>query len=164
MSIVGFDDDEQTTLEKVEKLQAGFTAIATSNAGGVDAGIHTRLRQELLGDPHFAVKLPDFVRRCRDSGQFWEFIEANFPTYRERREFIWTQFRPALDLLETQERTPGVDPACLVPLPAGRPPPQPAVCRRVVSSLSGPCWRGWLSSTRSTFLVQKLCFRLNVIA
>lgn len=110
MSVAGFDDDERTTLEKLEKLQAGFIAIATSNAAAVEVGTYTRLRQELLGDARLAGKMPDFVRRCRDGGQFWEFIKAKFPSYRERREYIWGQFRPALDFLEIQERTPGVEP------------------------------------------------------
>lgn len=110
MSIAGFDDDERTTLEKVEKLQAGFIGIATTNAGGMEAEIYMRLRQELLGEAQLAAKLPDFVRRCRDGSQFWQFIKAKFPSYQERREYIWGQFRPVLNFLETQERTPGVEP------------------------------------------------------
>ena len=110
MSIAGFDEDERTTLEKVEKLQAGFIAIATSNAAAVDAATYTRLRQELLSEARIAGKLPDFVRRCRDTAHFWEFIKAKFAHYSERREYIRGQFRPALDFLETQERTPGVEP------------------------------------------------------
>jgi hypothetical protein len=110
MSIAGFDDDERTILEKVEKLQAGYIAIATSNASAVEAGTYVRLRQELTDDVRLAAKLPDFVRRCRDTGQFWEFIKAKFRHYAERREYIWGQFLPVLDFLEMQERTPGVDP------------------------------------------------------
>jgi len=110
VSVGGFDDvdDERTTLEKVEKMQAGFTSIATSSAAGMDVQIYARLRQELLGEAQLAAKLPDFVRRCRDPGQFWHFIQPKFPSYRERREYISDQFRPVLDFLETQDRTPGV--------------------------------------------------------
>jgi hypothetical protein len=32
--------------------------------------------------------------------QFWQFIKSKFGTYQERREFIWAEFRPLLEMLE----------------------------------------------------------------
>ena len=105
----GFEeDDERTLLEKVEKLQSGFIANATQDGGDLDPHTFVRLRQEIMGAPELAGKIPDVVRRCRDQRQFWQFIKNRFSHYQERREYIWNEFRPMLDFLETQERTPGV--------------------------------------------------------
>ena len=105
-----FDDDERTLLEKVEKFQAGFIGGATQDGGNIDAPTYERLRLELLNDGTVRERLPDFVRKCRDQSQFWQFIKNKFPTCRERREYIWAEFRPLIDYLEVQERTPGVEP------------------------------------------------------
>jgi phage portal protein BeeE len=111
MSFAAFeDDDERTLLEKAEKLQSGFIGFATQDGGSLDAATYTRLRQEIMTAPTLAGKVPDFVRRCRDQGQFWQFIKNKFGSYRERREYIWNAFRPVLEFLETQDRTPGVAP------------------------------------------------------
>ena len=111
MSFAAFeDDDERTLLEKAEKLQSGFIGFATQDGGSLDAATYARLRQELMTAPTLGVKVPDFVRRCRDQGQFWQLIKNKFGSYRERREYIWNSFRPLLEFLETQDRTPGVAP------------------------------------------------------
>jgi hypothetical protein len=103
-------EDERTLLEKVEKLQAGLIGTATQDGGSLDAATFSRLRQELLTDPQTKDKTPEIVRKYRDAGQFWQFIKNKFAHYRERREFIWEQFRPLVDHLEFQERAPGVVP------------------------------------------------------
>jgi hypothetical protein len=105
-----FDDDERTLLEKVEKLQNGFIGFATQDGGDIDRATYERLRVELLTDATTRARLPDFVRKCRDQGQFWQLIKNRFPSYRERRQFIWDEFRPLIDYLELQKRTPGVEP------------------------------------------------------
>jgi hypothetical protein len=105
-----FDDDEQTLLDKVEKLQAGFIGCATQDGGGIDGPTYERLRLELLGNTSIRGKVPEIVRKYRDQGQFWQFIKHKFQHYAERRQFIWGEFRPLIDYLELQKRTPGVEP------------------------------------------------------
>lgn len=84
--------------------------MATQDGGSLDAQTYFRLRQELMTDPITRDRIPEFVRKCRDDGQFRQFIKNKFPSYRERREFIRAQFRPLIDYLEFHERTPGVTP------------------------------------------------------
>jgi hypothetical protein len=111
MSFARFeDDDERTLLEKAEKLQGGYIAQATQDGGDLDPATFARLRQEIMSAPALVGKIPGFIRRCRDHGQFWQFIKNKFRHYQERREFIWNEFRPLLEFLETQDRTPGVAP------------------------------------------------------
>ena len=42
------------------------------------------------------------MRTCRDLSQFWQFIKFEFPTYAERREYLWNQFRPLIEALESR--------------------------------------------------------------
>jgi Abortive infection C-terminus len=90
---------------KVEEMQNMLLVFATG--GGIEDAQYRALRGELLGNPIIEDRLPGFLRSCRDSSQFWEFIKAQFAHYRQRREFIWDAFRPTLDFLEEQTRTPG---------------------------------------------------------
>ena len=45
-------------------------------------------------------KSPDYLKTCRTLTQFWQFIKGTFPTYAERREYIWSSFRPLLESLD----------------------------------------------------------------
>jgi hypothetical protein len=56
-------------------------------------------------------KLPDFLRTCSDLSQYWSFIQKRFPSYQERREYIWQAFAPVIEYLEVNDSvlvvTPG---------------------------------------------------------
>jgi hypothetical protein len=99
-------EDQQTLLEKVEKLQASLVAYATQGAGGLESADF----MEIMNDGRLQGKIPDLIRKHRAPGQFWQFIKYKFSTYRERREYIWQEIRPLIDYLEAQDRSPGVQP------------------------------------------------------
>jgi hypothetical protein len=86
--------------EKVEALQNMLVSLATG--GQVTNEEYKALRNDLLDNPIVKDRLPRFVRTCRDSTQFWQFIQPKFPTYRERRAYLWSEFRPILDALESE--------------------------------------------------------------
>lgn len=44
--------------------------------------------------------IPKFIKTCRSLDQFWQFIKYEFPSYAERRNYIWNEFHPLLDILE----------------------------------------------------------------
>jgi len=104
------DFDEQSWLDKVTRLQDGLVAFSTG--GKFDGGdyVYQRLRRELLEQPDIRDKFPEYVRRHRDLGQFWQFIKFKLGSYAERRSFIWDSFRPVIDYLEALDRSPGVQP------------------------------------------------------
>jgi hypothetical protein len=85
-------------LVKVETLQNLLIDMATS--GGSTAGDYVALRNEFLSNPVLRAGLPKFVHTCRDLSEFWQFIKYKYPTYKERREYIWGEFRPLLENLE----------------------------------------------------------------
>jgi len=107
-----FDQDitEITLLDKVIRLQDGLVSQATG--GGFDGGDDTykRLRTEVLQRIELRELLPDFVRRNRDLNQFWQFIKFHLPSYAERRNYLWDQFRPMIEYLEANDRSPGLQP------------------------------------------------------
>jgi hypothetical protein len=85
--------------DKVTALQNLLVARATGQ--GADERAYIPLRAQLLKDPHVGTLLPRFVRTSRDLGQFWQFIQPKFAHYGERRQFIWDEFRPALEAAES---------------------------------------------------------------
>jgi hypothetical protein len=92
-------------LEKVETFQNMLVSYATG--GGGDDLEYRVLREELMAESTLADVLPRFVRTCRDLPQFWAYIKTKFVHYQERRQFLWDEFRPALEKFEKQAQQPG---------------------------------------------------------
>lgn len=90
--------------DAVESLQNLLISVATGGTG--EGGEYKRLREGLMAEPATASGLPKFVRTCRDTSQFWQLIKYKFPSYAERRQFIWDEFRPLLDSLELRAKSP----------------------------------------------------------
>lgn len=99
---------DETPLDKAMRFQNGIIAHATD--GRFEDEIYRGLREFFAGRADMKAKLPAFVRRYNDISQFWAFIKYEYPTYKERRTFIWNEFRPLIDYLEAQDRSPGVQP------------------------------------------------------
>jgi hypothetical protein len=67
----GPDPFEETILDKAIRFQNQL--ISFSTGGGFEGGdsAYQELRQFFAARSDTKAKLPDFVRRCRDLGQFW---------------------------------------------------------------------------------------------
>ena len=89
-------------IEKVESFQNMLVSFATG--GQIDHEEYRQLRAELLADPLVSEMIPRFIRTCRDTAQFWQFIKREFAHYQERRVFLWDSFGPIIDTLETRNR------------------------------------------------------------
>jgi len=98
-----------TRLDKVRQLRDIFIDRATYGTNTSDED-YSKLRLELLRDTTLKYLLPEFVKDCDELSQFWDFITAISSKYKERREFIWDQFRPVIAFLE-QEDIIGTQPA-----------------------------------------------------
>ena len=97
-------DELKTDLEKAEFLQNIVRTIATS--GGFDDPDYKVLRKYFIEITELSEVIPSFIRACRDTPHFWSFIKSKFGTYQERREFIWNEFAPLMDLLEGKNNKP----------------------------------------------------------
>lgn len=94
----------QELLEEVEALQNLLVSQATG--GHEDDAEYRRLRTKLRLEPELHPHSPQFLQTCSTLSQFWQFIKYKFSTYRERREYIWSEFRPLLDRLEGHTASP----------------------------------------------------------
>ena len=54
------------------------------------------IRDQLLSESSVKELLPRFVLDSPNLGKFWRFISKQFPSYRERREFLIRSFAPLL--------------------------------------------------------------------
>ncbi|ALJ28532.1 MULTISPECIES: abortive infection family protein [Burkholderiales] len=74
--------------------------ISQATGGSEDDAEFVRLRQALLSNTALDSLVPQFLRTCRSLAQFWQFIKYKYKTYAERRNCLWSEFRPILDALE----------------------------------------------------------------
>ena len=88
--------------EKVESLQNLLISRATG--GEAHEAQYKMLRSALMNDSLLKDKLPRFVRTCFDLNQFWNFIKHEFSSYHERREFLWNEFKPILEMIEMNDK------------------------------------------------------------
>lgn len=90
--------------DKAVRFQNGMIAQATGTGfDGGDAACK-EVRMFFASRADTRGKLPDFVRRCSDLGQFWGFIKYEKGSYAERRALIWDGFRPLIEYLEAHDR------------------------------------------------------------
>jgi len=86
--------------EFAESLQNNILGRATGL--DFDSRNYSMLRMKFMEDKNTKKFLPDYIRKCRDINQFWQFIKNRFSTYAERRTFIYETFQDLLDYLETE--------------------------------------------------------------
>ncbi len=91
-------------LVQVETLQDLLISQATG--GRENNAEFTSLRQVILSNTAFDALVPQFIKTCRSIDQFWQFIKYKFPRYQERRNYIWNEFRPLLEILERNNSVP----------------------------------------------------------
>jgi hypothetical protein len=94
----------QTDLKRVQTLQQILISRATGTVEGETD--YNALRVYLICNSTYAELLPSFVQTNRTLEQFWQFIKEKFPTYAERRNYIWDEFSPLLDFLERKDLRP----------------------------------------------------------
>lgn len=104
MTVQAEDFGSMSTLEKVEVLKSRLSDRATGGdfTGGDKA--YRDLRSSLRLNARIFALLPDFVRQCSTTNEYWNFIKLRFERYQERNEFLREAFAPVLDHLESDNR------------------------------------------------------------
>lgn len=106
--VVSLENMNRVALRKdVESLQNLMVSIACG--GDRTTNDYSELRLRLVNEPAIKEKLPEFVVTCRDGNQFWGFIKYKYPSYHERRQFIWGSFSQILSYLEADLASPSAD-------------------------------------------------------
>ena len=90
--------------ELVQYFQDNLIARATG--GSFDNDLYSNIRKKLIENKQLLKFLPKWVVRYRTADQFWPFIQAKFETYKERSVFLFDEFAPVLEYLETKIESP----------------------------------------------------------
>ncbi|WP_228408534.1 abortive infection family protein [Profundibacter amoris] len=95
-------DIPESAFDRATALQNGLIAAATDGSFALENGgnLYKAFRKELIENVGTRNIAPDFLRTKRDLSQFWEHIKDKFPTYAERRKYLYEEFSPLLDYLE----------------------------------------------------------------
>ena len=93
-------------IERVRQLQNIMIARATHEHDYGDEELYVSLREALMQDQDVSPRLPQDVRVCRSLDHFWGIIKFKYSTYQERRVYLWEEFNPLLDYLESQSTNP----------------------------------------------------------
>jgi hypothetical protein len=80
--------------------------IAVATTGSGDASAYRELREQVTTHHLLRDITPRLLRTCRSTAEFWQFIKYKFPSYAERRNFIWNEFRPMFERLEGSSAAP----------------------------------------------------------
>jgi hypothetical protein len=87
-----------TDYEKAEALV--LVLIDNCTGGNPPEEDFISLRKHFVSTPLLKTLLPSWFPSKRSQNQFWQYIKAKFPTYAERRSFLWKEFEPLLKFLE----------------------------------------------------------------
>lgn len=88
----------------VEYFQDGIIARATGS--DFNNQLYIEVRKKLLENKNIDKLLPEWIKGKRTIDQFWTFIKGRYSTYQERRDFLWSEFAPLLNFLETKTTSP----------------------------------------------------------
>jgi len=86
--------------DSIQEMKIGLTSRATG--GEFDNYRYQELRKTLISSPLTKDKIPDFLRYCHSTDEFWSFIKGESSTYEGRRTIIREAFNPIIDNLENQ--------------------------------------------------------------
>ena len=67
------------------------------------------LKKHFIDHADWSTLLPRWLQSKRSLDQFWAFIKKLYPTYDERRNYLWNEFEPLLSHLETSSISPAVE-------------------------------------------------------
>src|SRR5690349_14669709 len=100
-------DNLETDFERAEYLQNLLISRATG--GMADDIDYKKLRDYFLNNSETKSQTPSWIKTNRNLDQFWQFIKHKFPSYAERRTFIWAEFEPLLDIFTAVSKMPTDD-------------------------------------------------------
>lgn len=96
----------ENDFDRAEFLRDTLIGFSTQDGIGGDAEDYAALRRHFLDKPGTRRLMPDWLQTKRNSNEFWQFIKHKFPSYRERREFIYAELEPLLSHCEGAGVTP----------------------------------------------------------
>ncbi len=93
------DNPPSDGLELIKRLKDIVVQHTTGNYFSSSAE-YTELRRIAATDPSLKQVLPQIIKDCGNLGEVYSVMKGKFPTYRERREYLRTEFLPLIQKLE----------------------------------------------------------------
>jgi hypothetical protein len=81
----------------IDEAQDVLIGLAT---GGRPYEKYEEIRAGLLKKSLLSHHVPRWIKDCRSSSEYWSFIKSKFGTYQERRQFLWSEFKPLFQFIE----------------------------------------------------------------
>jgi hypothetical protein len=94
----------ESDFDRGEYLQAMLLARATG--GDAHDSHYVHIRAEIMANPNHKELIPRWLKTARNLDQYWQFIKNKFPSYAERRAFLYEELNPLLEYLETKQTMP----------------------------------------------------------
>lgn len=94
----------KSDFDRAEYLQNML--LARSTGGVADDNHYIQMRSALMSNPNYGELLPRWIKTNRNLDQFWQFIKNKFPSYAERRTFLYEELNPLINYLETKQTLP----------------------------------------------------------
>ncbi|RZK26942.1 MAG: serine/threonine protein kinase [Flavobacterium sp.] len=82
----------------LETFKNGLVSRATGK--GFEEEEYQRIRKIILASPRLEKLVPRFLKTCRTSSDFWQWIKHESPSYDGRRQILADQVNPMLDAIE----------------------------------------------------------------
>lgn len=104
--------DRNTELaEKVGRMRDILAIVAERGPNVSVAEEYRALRAELVSDERIADLLPEFIIECRNTRDFWNYIQRAFSSYASRSQYIEAQLLPIeRQFRPERSRAPGIRP------------------------------------------------------
>jgi serine/threonine-protein kinase len=100
MKVIELEDipEQDDIVVQVEQFKLGLIERATG--GHIDELEYQRIRKLLLGNSSIEKLIPKFLKTCRTTGEYWQWIKVEASTYADRRLIITNAINPILEQLE----------------------------------------------------------------
>jgi hypothetical protein len=82
----------------LETFKNGLVSRATGK--GFEEEEYQRIRKIILASPRLEKLVPRFLKTCRTTSDFWQWIKHESPSYDGRRQILADQVNPMLDAID----------------------------------------------------------------
>lgn len=86
---------------KLEHFRMDLTSFATGkDSGDLNDKLYSEIRKMILSNKQLESIVPEYIKKCRNLNDFWQFIKVKYSTYQDRRVYLAETFSPIIDYFE----------------------------------------------------------------
>jgi len=86
---------------ELEHFKMDLTNFATGkNSGELNDKLYSQIRKKLVNIVQIKEIIPEYLRKCRNLDDFWQFIKVKYSTYQERRLYLSDTLNPIIEYFD----------------------------------------------------------------